>query len=32
MVRSGSTVAKYIELDGELKSVKHAFQEVVREA
>lgn len=32
MVRSGLTVAKYIKLDGVPKSVKHAFQEVVRDA
>ena len=30
MGRSGSTVAKYIKLDGTLKIVKHTFQEVVR--
>jgi len=32
MGRSGSTVAKYIKLDGTPKIVKHTFQEVVREA
>ena len=31
MGRSGSTVAKYIKLDGTPKIVKHTFQEVVRE-
>ena len=30
--RSGSTVAKYIKLDGTPKIVKHTFKEVVREA
>ena len=32
MGRSGSTVAKYIKLDGTPKIVKHTFREVVREA
>lgn len=31
MVRSGSSVAKYIKSDGTLKIVKHTFKEVVRE-
>ncbi|MBQ4158898.1 MAG: hypothetical protein IJD86_12280 [Clostridia bacterium] len=31
MGRSGSTVAKYIKLEGTPKIVKHTFQEVVRE-
>ena len=30
--RSGSTVAKYIKLDGTPNIVKHTFREVVREA
>lgn len=29
--RSGSTVAKYIKLEGTPKIVKHTFKEVVRE-
>lgn len=32
MKRSGSTVAKYIKLEGVPKIVKHTFKEVVREA
>lgn len=31
MGRSGSTVAKYVKLDGTPKIVKHTFKEVVRE-
>ena len=31
MGRSGSTVAKYIKLDGTPKIVAHTFKEVVRE-
>lgn len=31
MGRSGSTVAKYVKLDGTPKVVKHTFKEVVRE-
>lgn len=31
MERSGSTIAKYIKLDGTPKNVKHTFKEVVRE-
>lgn len=30
MGRSGSTVAKYVKLDGTPKVVKHTFKEVVR--
>lgn len=32
MGRSGSTVAKYVKLEGTPKVVKHTFKEVVREA
>lgn len=31
MGRSGSTVAKYIKLDGTPKIVKHTFKEIVRD-
>lgn len=31
MGRSGSTVAKYVKLDGTPKIVKHTFKEVVRD-
>ena len=31
MGRSGSTVAKYVKLDGTPKVVKHTFKEVVRD-
>ena len=32
MGRSGSTVARYIKLEGTPKIVKHTFKEVVRDA